>query len=167
MTLDPQQTGVRIAELFLAHAPGLFSEIVRSQPWRTAAVRDLEHAEREWEAFALYACVRGVVAGAGFNRETADALDAMHQAVLDAWARARGAGGTEENRRRIAQRHAEYGAIGQAGGKAGASTVTARLGVAAARHITGGGTAPELAGLIGELHETLAESVAGAVREDS
>ncbi len=167
MTIDPQHTGRLVAELFLAHSPGLFAELERSSLWRSAAVGGRATAEREWEAFALYACVRGLVAGAGFNRETADALDAMHEAVLDHWRREPSGDNTDERFARIAERHAEYGAIGQAGGKSGAATVIARLGEAAARHMTGGVAGPELAGLIGDLHETLAESVAEKAREAS
>jgi hypothetical protein len=159
MSPDPAELGRAVAARYFTYAPELFAELIRSAPWQAAAVVDRTHAEREWRAFALYACVRGLVAGAGFSRETADAIDAMHAAVLE---QDDSALSPEEDPRRglIADRHGEYGAIGQAGGKGGSSTLVLRLGEAAAQHMTGGAVNPELAQLIGDLHEALAEAVA-------
>jgi hypothetical protein len=105
------------------------------------------------------------VAAGGFNRETAAAIDALHEDVLARWLEESGAGAAFDARRaRVAERYAEYGAIGQEGGAAGAVTVTARLGDAAARHLTPGAPAAELGALAGALHEALAEGAAEAVR---
>jgi hypothetical protein len=108
------------------------------------------------------------VAAGGFNRETAAAIDALHESVLDAWQPNDHSGETPEARRQlIAERYAEYGEIGQAGGKSGAATVTRRLGEAAACHMTAPAEAPpELAELVGALHESLAEGSADAIRRE-
>ena len=86
--------------------------------------------------------------------------------MVAAWRDARSDPAADEAlRRRISERYAEYGTMGQAGGASGAATVTRRLGEAAARHMTGEGTArAELAEMVGSLHESLAEGAAEAVR---
>jgi len=125
-----------------------------------------ERVRGEWACFALYACVRGLIAAGGFNRETAAAIEVLHERVVAAWRDARPDPGADEARRnRIAERYAEYGTIGQAGGASGAATVTRRLGEAAARHMAEeGAAAAELAEMVGALHESLAEGAAEAVR---
>ena len=67
-------------------------------------------------------------------------------------------------RARVAERYAEYGAIGQEGGASGAASVPMRLGVAATRHVAGDAAPESFAELIGELHESLAEGAAESVR---
>jgi hypothetical protein len=123
-------------------------------------------ARAEWQCFALYACVRGLVAAGGFNRETAAAIDALHERVLEDWmAAAPAVEGFESLRDRVAERYREYGEIGQSGGASGAATVTRRLGEAAARHMAASDLPPEaLVELVGALHETLVEGSAEAVR---
>jgi hypothetical protein len=117
----------------------------------------------EWDCFARYACVRGLFVSGGFTRETAVAIDALHEEVL-----AGSASRSESSSAPLAERYAEYGAIGQAGGSAGAATVTRRLGEAAARHVRlrAGGAAPEpaLAELLGRLHESVVEAATATVR---
>lgn len=166
MSLDPDRRGREVAAIYLEHAPRLFEDLIASDVWaRTRGAGAAEHARREWESFALYACVRGLVAGGGFNRETAAAIDALHDAVTEAWraqSRDESAG-----RAHVSERYAEYGEIGQAGGASGAESVTLRLGAAAARHMTGaepGDDLGELAELAGALHESLAESVTEHLR---
>jgi hypothetical protein len=159
---DPRERGRALAAFFLETAPRLFDEIVQSDTLPESASRDLARAE--WECFALYACVRGLVAAGGFNRETAAAVDAMHEAVIEAWSSQPG-GAPEPRRRRVADRYAEYGAIGQEHGAAGAASLAARLGRAAARHLApDGGAAPALEEVAGGLHESLAEGAAESVR---
>jgi hypothetical protein len=138
-------------------APRLFAQLEETAVLvRTGSVPDQVWVE--WECFALYACVRGLVAAGGFNRETAAAIDAMLEAAAE----------SGEARQRIAERFAEYGAIGQEGGKSGAATVTQRLGLAAARHMAGAEEVDgSLAELVGQLHESLAEGAAEAVRRGS
>lgn len=166
MIPDPALRGRAAAAFFVVVEPSLFADVdeagvlPRADDVRSAAIR------REWQCFALYACVRGLVAAGGFNRETALAIDALHEDVLETWRLESGEGPAFDARRaQVAERYAEYGRIGQEGGAAGAATVTQRLGEAAARHIAGGEAAhPDLATLIGGLHEALAEGAAEAIR---
>ena len=167
MIRDPQRRGHTLAEFFRAVESRLYVDLAEAgvlPPDDDAAQAD--RTRGEWECFALYACVRGMVAAGGFNRETAAAIDALHERVLGVWMESSPApGATEARRDRIAERYAEYGGIGQAGGAAGAATVTRRLGEAAARHMALRDPPPaELAELVGALHETLAEGAAEAVR---
>lgn len=163
MILDPIRRGQALAALYFRLEPRLYADLdeagvlpARGDAGAAARVR------AEWACFALYACVRGLIAAGGFNRETAGAVDALHAAVTDAWLREGGAPGARE---RVAERYAEYGTIGQTGGASAAATVGIRLGTAAALHMSGGRVAPEgLAELAGALHESLAEGAAEAVR---
>jgi len=154
MITDPARRGRALAELYLRLAPRLFDEILESGlPGHGGAAPD--PARAEWNCFALYACVRGLVAAGGFNRETAAAIDALHEAALEP--------GDAASRALASERYAEYGAIGQEGGASGATTVGQRLGEAAARHLARE-PAPALVELVGALHEALAEGAAEAVR---
>lgn len=162
MIHDPVERGRALARLHAELAPRLF--------------RDLEEAgllseiargrQREWDCFALYACVRGLVAAGGFNRETAAAVDALHDAALEAWTAQRaGTESPEARRALIAERYAEYGAIGQSEERSGPAGVTRRLGEAAARHLAHPEPAsPELIEMVGALHEALAEGASETVR---
>lgn len=164
MSHDPVARGRMLANLFQAVAPRLFDDLVESGVL-AGAPDDHARGRREWDAFALYACVRGLVAAGGFNRETAAAIDAMHERVLERWAAEPDAHEPFDARRaRISERYSEYGAIGQAGGAAGAATVGQRLGEAAARHLAPAAPTAALATLAGALHETLVEGAAEAVR---
>jgi hypothetical protein len=158
---DPRARGRALAEFYLAAAPRLFAQLEESG---TLGGAPPPTARREWECFALYACVRGLVAAGGFNRETAFAIDALHERVLEAW-------GTQpdavERRRRVAERYAEYGAIGQEHEAKGAATVTGRLGRAAALHLAPGADPDALGEVAGGLHESLAEGAAESVRAGS
>ena len=159
MIADPARRGQALAEVFLRLGPRLFVEIVEAGvlPHRRGDAA-LDTARSEWDCFALYACVRGLVAGGGFNRETAAAIDALHARVFEPDAVA--------IRALASERYAEYGAIGQEGGHAGAATVARRLGEAAARHMVEGDPAPALIELVGALHEALAEGATEAVRRE-
>jgi len=168
MIRDPQRRGHALAEFFQAVEPRLFADLAEAGVLPPAAdPAQIDRARGEWECFALYACVRGLVAAGGFNRETAAAIDALHERVLDIWMEGAPASGESRARSdRIAERYAEYGGIGQAGGAAGAATVTRRLGEAAARHMAQRDPPPAaLAELAGALHESLAEGAAEAVRQ--
>jgi len=155
---DPERRGRALAEFALAAIPRLWRDVAESGGLAAgdAVLRS------EWECFALYACVRGLVGAGGFNRETASAIDAMHAVVLERWSD-EDAAAFDARRARVAERYAEYGGIGQAGGAAGAATVTARLGAACARHL-GAGDDVELGALVGAVHEALVEGAAEAVR---
>ena len=172
---DPARRGETLAAFALSMIPRLWVEIAES----ARLPRDFAPLRLEWDCFGLYACVRGLVAAGGFNRETAAAVDALHQHVLEAWA-AEDFAALDARRARVAERYAEYGAIGQDGGASGAATVTRRLGEACARHLaaaaagdgsSGGATTTrselafeELAELVGGVHEALSEGAAEAVR---
>jgi len=167
MILDPVQRGRVLADFYLAVAPRLYADLDEAGVLPSSATTGaLPQAQLEWDCFALYACVRGLVAAGGFNRETAAAIDAMHAHVLGAWmAAAPSVESFELRRTRIAERYHEYGEIGQRDGKAGAATLVLRLGEAAARHIAAPDAPPEgLVELAGVMHETMAEGAAEAVR---
>lgn len=168
MIRDPEQRGAALAEFFAEVAPRLFHDLAEST--LTPAMPDDAARLRmriEWDCFALYACVRGLVAAGGFNRETGSAIDAMHQAVLEDWMRnAADLEAFEARRALVSERYAEYGEIGQEGGAAGAAALADRLGFAAARHMTLDPAPPAaFASLVGGLHETLAEGAAEAVAQ--
>ncbi|HEY3216894.1 MAG TPA: hypothetical protein VGK93_10425 [Candidatus Eisenbacteria bacterium] len=191
MIRDPEHRGRFAAEFYASVAPRLFDDIVESGVLPAASPDAVRRAHAEWECFALYACVRGLVAAGGFNQETSRALDAMHEAALADEARSRPPGeapnpvpsegpgpapgetadpppAEESTKRRvlISERYAEYGSIGQEGGATGAATVGLRLGKAAAQHMAAPAAATEeLATLVASLHEALVEGVAEAVRQ--
>ena len=159
MIADPVRRGQALAEFHRRLGTRLLDDLLESGALPDDRRRDRAMLRDEWECFTLYACVRGLIAAGGFNRETAAAIDALHEAALaDPPADA-------SRRARLAARYAEYGAIGQEGGKAGAATVTRRLGEAAARHLAGVDPPAALAELAGSLHEALAEGAAEAVRQ--
>jgi hypothetical protein len=65
----------------------------------------------------------------------------------------------------VSARYEEYGGIGQAHEARGDDVVTARLGEAAARHVSGTDIAHvELGIMLGELHEAIAHGAAESVR---
>jgi hypothetical protein len=164
---DPERRGAALATFYRTVAPRLWRDVIESGTLPAfAASEDATRAEREWECFALYACVRGLVAAGGFNRETAIAIDALHDAVMDAWREEPSAFEPHDSRRaRVSERYAEYGAIGQEGGASGAATAFERLGAACARHVAANAEPDTpLASLLGELHESVATGAADAVR---
>ena len=161
MIADPAERGRALAEFAQAVIPRLWSDLESSGvlPDSGPGTRD------EWTCFGLYACVRGLVAAGGFNRETAAAIDAMHTAVLESWAAAE-LDRLDAMRALVSERYREYGEIGQEGGASGAASVTRRLGEACARHLVPAEAASfqSTAELLGGMHEALAEGSAEAVR---
>lgn len=166
MIADPARRGAELASFFRAVAPRLWRDALESGALPAfASEADARRAAREWECFALYACVRGLVAAGGFNRETAIAVDALHDAVTGDWQEGPAGFETYDARRaRVSERYAEYGAIGQEGGASGAASVGARLGAACARHVAGNARGATLGELLGDLHESIALGAADAVR---
>ncbi len=165
MIAEPARRGQALAAFWLAVAPRLWDDLLESDVLAAADATSRARQCREWECFALYACVRGLIAAGGFNRETSHAIDALHERVLEHWMLDTAALEPFEARRaRVAARYAEYGAIGQASEAAGAAALGLRLGEAAARHLVDGDPPPALAELVGTLHETLAVGAAEAVR---
>jgi len=163
MISDPIRRGEALAALYFRLEPRLYADLDEAGVLPARADEGAEARVRaEWACFALYACVRGLIAAGGFNRETAGAVDALHAAVTHAWLKDASAPGARE---RVADRYAEYGTIGQSGGASAAKTVGIRLGAAAARHMSADAAVPEgLAEMAGALHESLAEGAAEAVR---
>ena len=164
MIQNPEQRGRALAEFYRTVGPRLLRDLEESG---LLGESPSESARAEWACFAMYACVRGLVAAGGFNRETGAALDAFHDALLsDTLASAESDASFDARRALISKRYEEYGAIGQAGGASGAASVTARLGERAAEYLA----APDppavgLAELAGGLHEALAEGAAEIVRQ--
>jgi hypothetical protein len=158
--------GHRVADFWAAVAPRLFQDLLDSGLLPVAGDAATARAREEWETFALHACVRGLVAASGFTLGTEESLDAFHGTALEhALAAAGSIEGLDARRGLIAERYAEYGAIERDGGKAGAATVIARLGVAAGWHLLGTTPSAELAEFLGALHETIAEGAATLVRD--
>jgi hypothetical protein len=164
---DPEVRGRALGSFYVEVVPRLWVDLVEAGVLPKADDEATVHRARiEFECFMLYACVRGLVAAGGFNRETGGAIDALHEAVLEQWmSDAADVEAFQARRALVAERYSEYGEIGQQGGASGAETVTERLGLAAARHMTlEPAPADPLAELVGALHETLVEGSAEAVR---
>ncbi len=123
-------------------------------------------ARAEWECLALHACVRGIVAGGGFADATADAVDAMHERVLERWAAEAAAPAELSARReRLASRYAEYGRLGQEREAEGPEGVAAALGIAAAAHVFAPSPpADATAVTLADLHAAMTEGAAEVVR---
>ena len=165
MIADPARRGHALAAFYREVVPRLFHDLEESGALHAHAEAARRHAWHEWECFALYACVRALVAAGGFNRETGHAIEALHESVLGEPAPGASRSDAADRRALVAERYAEYGAIGQAGGAAGASTVTQRLGEAAARHMASPALpGAALAEIAGTLHEQLVEGASEAVR---
>jgi hypothetical protein len=162
---DPLARGRVLAALHAAVAPSLFGHLAETG-LLPAGDDARARAREEWELFSLYACVRGLVAACGFGPGTAEAIDAFHLQVLEAWV----TGGAtleevRERRDRMKERYEEYGVLAREGGASGAKDLIRRLGDAAVRHMTGAEPSPDLAELAGALHESLAEGAAAALQE--
>ena len=164
MIADPNRRGRALGAFYLRLEPELWSDVVES-----GLLPDAEEprARAEWECFALYACVRGLVAAGGFGEENANAIDAFHDEVAATWeADPDPPEDAAARRARVALRYAEYGGIGQTFEARGPDAVTARLGEVAARHVSGTDIAHvELGIMLGELHEAIAHGAAESVRE--
>ncbi len=168
MIRDPGERGRKAAALYASVAPGLFRDLEESGLLPPADRAARERARQEWECFALYACVRALVAGGGFGAESGRALDAFHEAVLEQLrADCAGEAELESRRARIAQRYQEYGELGQKESRGGDPRVARALGLAAAARMLGAGEAAHAPGalgeLVGSLHDALLEGVQQAL----
>ena len=77
------ERGRRVASFWAAVAPRLFGDLLESGLLPPSDPEAEARARDEWEAFALHACVRGLVAASGFTLGTGKSLDAFHAAVLE------------------------------------------------------------------------------------
>ncbi len=145
-----------LAEFFEGVSPALLEDLRASG---ALAGAEPVAAEREWQAVALHACIRGVVADGGHGDETADLVDAFHDAVL---ARLAPAAEQAELRARLAERYGEYDGVTRTLGQKGAPLVPAAIARACARHV-GASDARALADTLTPLLEALAEGAAAAL----
>lgn len=167
MTSLTAARGRALARFFESVEPALWADLLESG---ALAAFDPGVARREWECLALYACVRGLVAVAGFDDTTADAMDHMHEAVLETWTAQAQAGEAAEavadRRERVAERYAEFGRIAHERESEGSHAVANELGALVARHMSGTDIAnAELGVMLGELHEALSEGAAEVLRQ--
>lgn len=158
---DPVAAGRLLAALFQGVEPRLWSDLEETG----AVPPGLEDSVRpEWECLALDACLRGLVASAGFGELTAGAVDAFHAAVLEVWAREVDELALAARRARLAARYEEYGARARGLESAGTARVSAVLGEAAAAHAFAPEPAPEaLARLLAAMHEAVHEGAIAAL----
>ena len=158
--VEPREAGARVAALIAHSGPKLFQDLADAGVVPDAAAAR-ERARDEWDCFALFGCVRGIVAASGFAPRTVETIDALHAAVFAAWDSAPHAGdGPEARRALLSRRYSEYETIAQAGGASGAHDVATRLGATAAQHLFGDAPVPaDVAVLLGSMHEALAEAV--------
>lgn len=166
--IEPDAAGARVAALIARSGPSLFQDLADAGavPDEAAA---RERARTEWECFALFGCVRGIVAASGFAPRTVETIDALHGAVFAAWESAPRAGdGPVALRALLSRRYSEYETIAQTGGASGAHDVATRLGAAAAQHLFGEAPPPaDVAVLLGSMHEALAEAVVSLLSGES
>ena len=165
MIADPHARGRALAEFHGSVSRRLWEDLLESGVLEPAGDVEMARRRSEWHAFMLYACVRGLVAAGGFNRETAEAIDALHEHALeDLLVDAGSLVAFADARAHIAERYAEYGRIGQDGPRGESpESLSRRLGQAAAAHLV---AAPSeaLVLMVGSLHEMLAEGATQAVR---
>lgn len=166
MISDPKERGRALARLFHDLSPRMLRDLEEAG---FDARNDAARVAREWECLALYACVRGLIAAGGFNRETAVAIDAFHdEALLEPFLPDEDGPAEREDpearRARVAERYAEYGAIGQAAEHEGPGALANRLGSAGARHMSEAAPSATMIEVVGALHEALAEGAAESVR---
>ena len=161
---DPAARGRALADFFARLEPRLWRDVAESGALHGA---DPAGARREWEVFALYACVRGLVAAGGFGGDSADAVDALHAAVVERWAaEPEPPEPLAERCARVSERYAEFGRIGQEQEARGPEAVLVALGAAAARHVSGTDIADaELGRMLGELHDAIAQGAAESARQ--
>ena len=152
--------GRALAAYFFDVEPALWRDLEESGVFAHAPA-----ARAEWECLALHACVRGLVAGGGFHDATADALDAMHEAVLERWTAEVGADALADRRSRVADRYGEYGRIGHEHDGAPPDALAAALGAAAAKHVFAPAKSDEEAiTALAHLHAAMTEGAAEVVK---
>jgi hypothetical protein len=161
---DPVARGRALADFHATVAPALWHDLIDSG---LVAGGDSPRARDEWECLAAFGCARGLVAAGGFGSDSRAAVDALFAAVVERWAAAPVTGEPlEERRARLADRTAEYAALGQAAGSP-PSHGRPSIGDAAARRICATDIAgAELGVMLGELLQAIVEGAAERVRED-
>jgi hypothetical protein len=152
----PPPAATRLAEFFSSVSPTLLADVHASG---VLAGADEAVVQREWDAVALHACIRGVVSDGGHGDETADLVDAFHDVVL---ARLAPDGDDAAVRAHLAARYGEYDGITRTLGKDGAARVPATIAAACARHVRPVDRAA-LSETLAPLLEALAEGAAVAL----
>ena len=145
-----------LAAFFRDVSPRLLADV------RAAGVlsgADAALVQREWEAVALHACIRGVVSDGGHGDATADLVDAFHDVVLGELAPV---GDAAALRAQLAARYGEYDGITRTLGQDGAARVPAAIAAACARHVRPSDRAA-LSDTLAPLLEALAEGAAAAL----
>jgi hypothetical protein len=166
MIADPVERGRALAAFWLAVAPRLWDDLVESEVLPPGDATARARQRGEWDCLALDACVRGLLAACGFDDDTASAIDAMHERVLEAWMlEPDSPDDFDERRARVGTRYQEFGAIAitEVTGE-DAAGLSLRLGHATALHMAQGDAPPALAELVGTLHATLVAGATEAVR---
>jgi hypothetical protein len=145
-----------LAAFFADVSPRLLADV------RAAGVlagADQAVAQREWQAVALHACIRGVVSDGGHGDATADLVDAFHDHVLTQLAPE---AERPALRAQLAARYDEYDGITRTLGKTGAAEVPGKIAAACARHVRPADRAA-LSETLTPLLEALAEGAAAAL----
>ncbi len=149
-----------LATFFEDVSPRAFADLVESG---VLAGADDATAEREWQAAALHACVRGAVSMEFDATLTADLVDGFHELVFASGQ----LGETHElqaRRAAIAARYAEYDGLSRTLGAAGGEYVPQAIASACATHI-GSDDAGAVRDTLAPLLEALAEGASQAIAE--
>ena len=147
-----------LAAFFTDVSPRLLHEL--AEAGALAGVSEAA-AGPEWQAAALHACIRGVVAEDDRSEVRADLVDELHDLLLPALAPA---GEQAARRAHLARRYGEYDGIARTHGRRDAAAVPAAIAAACARHL---GLAPGAAFVeaAAPLLEALAEGAAAVLAE--
>ena len=118
-------------------------------------------ARAEWQAVALHACIRGVVAEDDHSDAKADLVDALHDLVLPTLAPAAVQAAL---RAHLARRYGEYDGIARTHGRRDAASVPAAIATACARRMRAA-DAKAFAAAAAPLLEALADGAAAVLAE--
>lgn len=162
MLADPRALAVALDALLARLEESLWRELEESGMLPAPAVTPPRHARREWQVLALDAALRGLVAASGFDGETRVAAERLETLAQERWARrADGIAHESHTRERLTTYAREVTAL-DARHEHEASR---RLGVTCAIAMGAPSGSPEpLAGMLGELHASLVDGFAEAVR---
>lgn len=141
----------------------LWRDLVESGMLPAPATTPPRRARREWQVLALDAARRGVVAASGFDGETHVVVQRLETTTLERWTRDEPGADREAHTRERLERYARDAVRLDARHELEAS---ARLGERCANAMCEPAGAPaELAAMLGELHASLVDGFAEAVRD--